>query len=195
MSATTPVPVLCTGEWQNKNGQSWTYVIVGVHLLAAHPRDFAMQTIRRSAGDSEECTKRSTMHWTNSTALIARFAFAMKLDSTNPMPYYMAYAVYKRRRLPDKQLSVLEAALKIDDANPFGHYEKAAMLEDAKNWRASLKEYETAQSLFQQLKSNPSNVQHGSWRYIDQRGNPYDITVQQSQIAADLDRVRKEVSN
>jgi tetratricopeptide (TPR) repeat protein len=115
---------------------------------------------------------------------------AMRLDPGNSMPCYMAYAVYKRKHLKDKQTSVLDAALKIDPANPFGRYEKAGMLEDAKEWQSALKEYETVQGLLQRVKSEPNNFQNNGWRYVDARGNPYDVTLEESQIADDISRVR-----
>lgn len=117
---------------------------------------------------------------------------AIKLDPGNPIDWYQAYAVYKRRHLKEKSVIALERALQIDPANPFGHYEKAGIFEDTRQWRQALKEYETTQQLLQNLKSDPRNFQSGSWRYIDPRGNPYDVTVQQSQIDGDLDRVRKK---
>ena len=118
---------------------------------------------------------------------------AIKLDSANTMPCYMAYAVYRRRGISDKQSSVLDAALRIDPANPFGHYEKAATLEDGKNWQGALKEYQTAQQLLQRVKSDPKNLHNGSWTYVDPRSNSYDVTSQLNRISDDLTRVRKEI--
>ena len=103
---------------------------------------------------------------------------------------YVAYAVYKRRRLQGKAFSVLEKALQIDPANPLGHYEKAGLLEDAKEWQRALKEYEAAEQLLQDVKSNPQNFQQNSWYYTDRRGNPYDVGLFESSIANDIARVR-----
>lgn len=118
---------------------------------------------------------------------------AIKLDSTNSMPRYMAYAVYKRRQLKDKQGLVLDAALKVDPSNPFGHYEKAGMFEDAREWQSALKEYEATAALLERVKSDPSNFQKNSWRYVDPRGNPFDLTVQESRISDDIARVRDAI--
>jgi len=115
---------------------------------------------------------------------------AMKLDPGNAMPCYMAYAVYKRRHLRDKAGSVLEAALKTDPGNPFGHYEKAAALEDSKDYQGALKGYETAEGLLQRVKGDPNNFQGNAWRYLDARGNPFDVTLQESRITDDIARLR-----
>jgi len=120
---------------------------------------------------------------------------AMRLDPGNSMPCYMGYAVYKRKHLTDKQRSVLDAALKIDPANPFGHYEKAGMLEDAKERQSALKEYETVQGLLQRVKSDPKNFQNNGWRYVDARGNSYDVTLEESRVANDIARVRAAMQN
>jgi len=115
---------------------------------------------------------------------------AIKLDPSNSIDCYVAYAVYKRRHLQEKALSVLEKALQIDPANPLGHYEKAGLLEDAKEWKPALKEYEAAQQLLKDVKSNPQNFQKNSWYYTDTRGNPYDVGPIDSTISNDIARVR-----
>jgi tetratricopeptide (TPR) repeat protein len=115
---------------------------------------------------------------------------AMRLDPGNAMPCYMAYAVYKRKQLRDKQTSVLDRALNIDPTKPFGHYEKAGMIENAKEWQGALKEYETVQALLQYVKSEPNNFQNNGWRYVDARGNPFDVSFEESHIADDIARVR-----
>jgi tetratricopeptide (TPR) repeat protein len=115
---------------------------------------------------------------------------AIKLDPSNPIDCYVAYAVYKRRHLFGKALAVLERALQIDPANPFGQYEKARLLENAKEWQPALKEYETAERLLQRVKSNPQNFQQDSWYYTDARGNPFDVGPEESHIADDIARVR-----
>jgi tetratricopeptide (TPR) repeat protein len=115
---------------------------------------------------------------------------AMRLDPGNPVSSYMAYAVYKRKHLRDKQALVLDAALKIDPGNPFGHYEKAGMFEDAKEWQSALKQYEIVQELLQRVKSDPNNFQNKAWRYVDARGNPYDVTSEESRVPGDIARVR-----
>jgi Tfp pilus assembly protein PilF len=119
---------------------------------------------------------------------------AIKLDPSNSIDCYVAYAVYKRRHLQEKALSVLEKALQIDPANPLGHYEKAGLLEDAMEWQLALKEYETAQQLLQDVKSNPQNFQQNSWYYTDARANPYDVGSLESSIANDIARVRAAAS-
>ena len=115
---------------------------------------------------------------------------AIKLDPSNSIDCYVAYAVYKRRHLEEKGLSVLEKALQIDPANPLGHYEKAGSLEDAKEWQRALKEYETAQQFLRDVKSNPQNFRQDSWYYTDAHGNPYDVGPIDSSIANDIARVR-----
>lgn len=115
---------------------------------------------------------------------------AIKLDPSNSIHCYVAYAVYKRRHLQEKALSMLEEALQIDPANPLGHYEKAGLLEDAKEWQRALKEYETAQQLLQGVKSNPQSFQQNGWYYTDARGNPFDVGPVESRIAHDIARVR-----
>ena len=120
---------------------------------------------------------------------------AMRLDPRNSMPCYMAYAVYKRKRLTDKQTSALDAALKIDPDNPFGRYEKASMLEDAQDFPNALKEYETAQRLLQRVTSDRNNLQKGRWTYIDRRGNHYDVTQEELQVSNDIVRVRTDIQD
>lgn len=120
---------------------------------------------------------------------------AMRLDPENTMPCYMAYAVYKRRYLEDKATSVLQTALKIDPRNPFGHYEKAAALENSKVYKGALKEYRTAKELLLRVKANPANLQGNAWRYVDGRSNPFDVTVQESRIEDDIARVRGAIQD
>jgi tetratricopeptide (TPR) repeat protein len=120
---------------------------------------------------------------------------AMTLDPGNPMDYYMAYAVYKRRHLTEKQAKALDTALKFDPANPFGHYQKAGMSETNKDWQSALKEYETAEDLLQRVKSDPHNLQNNRWMYVDKRGNPFDVTFEESHIADDISRIRAALQN
>jgi hypothetical protein len=120
---------------------------------------------------------------------------AIKLEPENPINCYMAYAVYKRRGLGKQQLSVLERALKIDPGNPFGHYEKAGILEDQKNWVGALAEYETTKRLLETLKSDSDRIKSNTWTYVDPRGNPYDVKWEVSHIDDDLVRIRAEASS
>ncbi|MBZ5697310.1 MAG: hypothetical protein LAN18_02040 [Acidobacteriia bacterium] len=120
---------------------------------------------------------------------------AMRLDPGNSIDQYVAYAVYKRRGLREKQTSALDAALEIDPANPFGHYERASMLEDKKEWQAALKEYQTTQELLQQLKSDPNNFQNNRWMYVDKRGNPFDVTFQEAHIADNIARAHAAIQD
>lgn len=115
---------------------------------------------------------------------------AMRLDQANSMPYYMAYAIYKRRHLFEEQRKALEQAIKIDPTNPFGHYQKASMLERAKRWRDALREYEVAQGLLEHVKSDSHNFQNGVWIYTDERGNPFDVNSEQVHIADDINRLQ-----
>jgi tetratricopeptide (TPR) repeat protein len=117
---------------------------------------------------------------------------AMRLDPGNPMDYYIAYAVYKRRHLREKQASALETALKLDPANPFGHYQKAGMSENDKDWQKALEEYRATQEFLQRVvQSDPHNFQNNRWMYVDKRGNPFDVTYEESHIADDISRIRR----
>ena len=117
---------------------------------------------------------------------------AMTLDPGNPMDYYMAYAVYKRRHLREKQATALDTALKLDPANAFGHYQKAGMYENDKNWQNALKEYEATQEFLRRMvKSDAHNFQDHRWIYVDKRGNPYDVTFEESHVANDISRTRR----
>jgi tetratricopeptide (TPR) repeat protein len=118
---------------------------------------------------------------------------AMTLDSENTIDYYVAYAVYKRRHLRDKSVFVLNEALKIDQTNPLGHYEKAAIFEGDKQWQNALEEYLATRELVREVKSHPTNFQYGEWRYLDARGNPYDVTDIASLVDSDIIRVRKDI--
>lgn len=115
---------------------------------------------------------------------------AMKLAPHDAMPRYMAYAVYKRRHLEQKQWAILQEALKIDPANPLGHYEKASMLENEKKLGAALAEYHRTEELLHALKSNPQNFKKGMWIYTDADGNPYDVTGIFSLIETDIRRTQ-----
>jgi tetratricopeptide (TPR) repeat protein len=119
---------------------------------------------------------------------------AMTLDPGNPMDNYIAYAVYKRRRLREKQASALDTALKLDPANPFGNYEKAGMSADDKDWQNALEEYQAAQEFLQRVvKSDPHNFQNNRWMYVDKRGNPFDVTYEESHVADDISRMRRAI--
>ena len=115
---------------------------------------------------------------------------AMTLDPENPIHPYIAYAVYKRRHATEKQTAVLDMALKIDPANPFGHYERASIFEDKKQWRDAFREYGVAQELIQHLKADARNLNSDRLMYVDTRGNPFDVTFQEMHIADDIARVR-----
>jgi tetratricopeptide (TPR) repeat protein len=121
---------------------------------------------------------------------------AMTLDPGNPMDYYMAYAVYKRRHLREKQAWALDAALKLDPANPFGHYQRAGTSETNKDWQSALDEYQATQEFLQRVvKSDPHNFQNNRWMYVDKRGNPYDVTFEESHIVDDISRIRRTVQD
>jgi tetratricopeptide (TPR) repeat protein len=115
---------------------------------------------------------------------------AMKLEPENSINYYMAYGVYKRRHLRDKQISVLEKALQIDPDNPIGHYEKAAIFEDDKKWADALTEYQTTKTLLERVKSDPDNFRNNSWTYRDGNGNIDDVSWVVIHIDRDINRVR-----
>jgi tetratricopeptide (TPR) repeat protein len=119
---------------------------------------------------------------------------AMKLEPRNPIDCYVAYAVYKRRRLREKQRSVLERALEIDPGNPFGHYERAGMLEDEKKWADALAEYETTKTLLDKVMRNSERQNFTSWSYVDPTGAPYDVTFERAHIDDDIARVRAAAS-
>ena len=120
---------------------------------------------------------------------------AMKLAPHDAMPRYMAYAVYKRRHLEQKQATILQDALKIDPANPFGHYEEASMLENQNELSAALAEYHTTKELLHSLKSNPGNFKNGMWIYTDAHGNPYDVTGIVSHIESDIRRAQSTMQH
>lgn len=118
---------------------------------------------------------------------------AMQLDPDDPNDCYLAFAFYKQRHLRDKELSVLERALQIDPGNAFGHYEKAALLEDDKKWADALAEYQTTKRLVDWVKANPDNFGNNSWTYRDRLGAQYDVTWEISHIDDDLSRVDTEI--
>jgi tetratricopeptide (TPR) repeat protein len=120
---------------------------------------------------------------------------AMRLAPTDPMPYYTAYAIYKRRHLDQEARSALDSALKIDPGNPLGHYQKALMLERSKKLGEALEEYETAKALLDSVKSNSQNLQNAVWTYRDGRGNSFDVNSELSHITGDIDRVRLAVGS
>jgi Tfp pilus assembly protein PilF len=119
---------------------------------------------------------------------------AIKLDAGNTIDCYVAYAVYKRRHLEVKALSVLEKALQIDPDNPFGHHERARIFENSKELQNALKEYERAQLLLSNVTSSAQNFQQDRWYYTDGHGNPYDVTPEVSGVANDVDRMRAAAS-
>jgi len=117
---------------------------------------------------------------------------AMKLRPDHPSDCYTAFAFYQQRHLKDKEMSVLEKALKIDPGNAFGHYEKAGLLEDNKSWTDALTEYQATKRLVDWVKANPDNFRNNSWTYTDRRGNAFDVTWEVSHIEDDLRRVNAE---
>jgi tetratricopeptide (TPR) repeat protein len=118
---------------------------------------------------------------------------AMTLDPRDPIHCYAAFAVYKRRHLADRSVSILDRALEIDPNNPFGHYEKAVIFENAKRWKNALTEYIATQELVRALKSDLSNLQRGEWTYLDARRNPYDVTELASRVDEDIIRVKSNI--
>jgi len=120
---------------------------------------------------------------------------AMKLEPDNSIDCYVAYAVYKRRHLRDKQILVLGKALQIDPGNPMGHYEKAAIFEDDRKWVDALAEYQTTKRLLDWVRSDQKHFHNNSWTYLDRRGNPYDVSWQITYIEDDLRRVRAAMQN
>lgn len=119
---------------------------------------------------------------------------AIKLDPGNTIDCYVAYAVYKRRHLDEKALSVLDKALKIDPENPFGHFERGRIFETSKERQNALTEYKATQHLLGKITSNAQNFQQGRWYYTDPRGNPYDVTPQEASIGSDIVRVQGGIS-
>jgi tetratricopeptide (TPR) repeat protein len=117
-------------------------------------------------------------------------AISMKLEPENTIYFYMGYAVYQKHHLTGRALNVLDAALRIDPANPYGQYQRALLFEHAREWQKALTRYEIAQKLLAQIESDPHNFRHGAWTYVDGRGNPFDVSSEEQRINDDVKRIR-----
>ena len=119
---------------------------------------------------------------------------SMHLDKQRAIYYYMAYAVYKQRHLKELQIQTIDRALKVDPDNPFGHYERAAIFEDDSKWADALAEYEVTQKMLERVAPTPDSRSYSKWTYFDQRGDPYDMTIEKANIDQDVSRVRAKLT-
>jgi len=107
---------------------------------------------------------------------------AITLDPSNPIDYYMLYALYKRKAMHSEQRQVLLDALEKDANNPVGRFEFASILEEEKHWADSLREYQVAKRLAANVKGAV---------YTDLRGNPYEVNIVRREVDNAVDRVAK----
>lgn len=124
------------------------------------------------------------------TSFDREIRLAMELDKNNAIYFYMAYAVYKRRNQTQREIDVLQRALEVDPTNPFGHYEKAAILGHAGKWKQALAEYEITDSL---LQKSGCKQDAAVCTYTDNRGNPYDLAPEIQNIESDTRQARIKV--
>jgi len=107
---------------------------------------------------------------------------ATTLDPSNPNNYYTLYALYKRKAMHSEQRQVLLDALEKDANNPVGRFEFAYILEEEKHWADSLREYQVAKRLAASVKGP---------KYIDSRGNVYEVDGVREEVDKAIDRVAK----
>ena len=113
---------------------------------------------------------------------VKEIKLACKLDESNPNNYYTLYALYKRKGTHSEQRQVPLDALERDPNNPVGRYEFGYILEDEKHWADSLREYETAKRLV----AGATGA-----KYIDARGNVYEVEGVRQQVDKAIERVVK----
>jgi tetratricopeptide (TPR) repeat protein len=113
---------------------------------------------------------------------VRELKLASTLDPSNPTNDYALYALYKRKSMHPEQRQALLDALEKDPNNPVGRYEFAFVLEEEKHWADSRREYKTAKLLVTNVKGS---------RYIDPRGNSYDVDGVRGEVDQAIDRVAK----
>lgn len=113
---------------------------------------------------------------------VKEIKLACTLDEWNPNNHYTLYALYKRKALHSEQRQALLDALERDPNNPQGRFEFAYILEHEKHLSDSLREYEMAKRLVAGV-TGP--------KYIDARGNVYEIDGVRSQVEEAIKRVTK----
>lgn len=107
---------------------------------------------------------------------------ASTLDPSNPNGDYALYALYKRKAMHAEQRQVILNALEKDPNNPVGQFEFAYILEEEKHWADSLREYQVARRLAASVKGP---------KYIDSRGNVYEVEGIREEVDKAIDRVAK----
>jgi len=118
----------------------------------------------------------------DSESAVKEIKFATTLDPSNPNNYYTLYALYKRKAMHSEQRRVLLDALEKDANNPVGRFEFAYILEEEKHWADSLREYQVAKHLAASVKGP---------KYIDSRGNVYEVDGVREEVDKAIDRVAK----
>jgi tetratricopeptide (TPR) repeat protein len=113
---------------------------------------------------------------------VKELKIATTLDPSNPTNYYALYALYKRKAMRAEQRQVLLDALERDPNNPVGRFEFACILEEEKHWPDSVREYQVAKRLAASVKGP---------KYIDPRGNVYEVDGIREEVDAAIDRVDK----
>ena len=113
---------------------------------------------------------------------VKEIKLACKLDDSNPNNYYTLYALYKRKAMHSEQRQALLDALERDPNNPLGRFEFGYVLETEKHWTDSLWEYGTAKRLVAAVVGS---------KYIDARGNVYEIDGVRQQVDEAIQRVAK----
>lgn len=113
---------------------------------------------------------------------VSELKLASSLDPTNPIDDYALYALYKRKGSLVQQREALLSALNKDTENPVGRFEFGSVLEKEGHFANALKEYRTAKLLVSKAKDS---------RYVDPRGNFYDIGAVRREVDGSIDRVAK----
>jgi tetratricopeptide (TPR) repeat protein len=113
---------------------------------------------------------------------VKEIKLAATLDRSNPNNDYTLYALYKRKAMHSEQRQVLLDALEKDPNNPVGRFEFAYILEEEKHWSDSLREYQVAKHLAASVKGP---------KYIDSRGNVYEVDGVREEVEKAIDRVAK----
>jgi hypothetical protein len=113
---------------------------------------------------------------------VKEIKLACKLDESNPNNYYTLYALYKRKAMHSEQRQALLDALERDPNNPLGRFEFGYVLETEKHWTDSLREYGMAKRLV---------VAVVGAKYIDARGNVYEIDGVRQLVNEAIQRVAK----
>ena len=113
---------------------------------------------------------------------VKELKLASTLDPSNPNNDYTLYALYKRKAIHSEQRKVLLDALEKDPNNPVGRFEFAYILEEEKHWQDSLREYQVAKQLAVSVKGS---------KYIDSRGNAFEVEGVREEVDKAIDRVGK----